>query len=314
VVSRSKNGTDLTDRRARQYFFIPMDEAVFFANLDESTEQCDSLFTDIAKSFRRNLEAVMLTVCVPFHLTAAGVQRSRFQQIHIAERIRADDESEEEANETALAIATDRFSREQQLPETVRHLASQVLESLDENLNQEDFARASAELLRQGTVSVWAAFEVLVQDLVATLLNAKPDVAVGLLTHERTKGLFQLKALPLDTLAAYNFNVSESLGSILLRHRTVDTVPVMKAVFRVLLPEGDKLKELLEQKDLWILNQRRHLLVHRRGIVDADYTEKTGDALAIGTELIISPSDLEHSLTLVAEVGVELINETSRSY
>lgn len=313
LVSQSQDRTEAI-RGARQHFFIPIDADVFFGDLDKAIAQSHSLFTDIAKSFRQNLEAVILTVSVPFHLTVAQVELLRFQQIHIAERIRAQDKPEDEAVESALAVATKRFSEEKQLPETITAMSKSVLLSLEENLKQKDFARASSELLRQSMISVWAAFEVLVQDLISALLNAKPLLAIGLLTNEHTKGLFQLKALPLDTLAAHNFNVSESLGSILIRHRALDTIPVMKTVIRVLLPKADKLKQLLEQKDLWILNQRRHLLVHRRGTVDRDYIDRTGDALDVGAELIINPSDLEHYLTLVAEIGVELLNETSRSY
>lgn len=29
---------------------------------------------------------------------------------------------------------------------------------------------------------------------------------------------------------------------------------------------------------MWLLSQRRHLIVHRRGIVDAQYLAKTGDS------------------------------------
>jgi hypothetical protein len=318
-VTISKNDPDTRVGKARQHFFIPVDESVFFEKLDEAIEQADSRFKDIAKSFRRNLEAVILTVSVPFHLTVAGAQRLRFQQIHIAERIRSrklvdEGATEEEANQKALSKATDRFSQEQQLEENIQQLSSQVLESLEANLREEEFSRASSELLRQGTASVWSAFEVLVQDLVTTLLNARPDVAIALLTHEHTKSLFQLKALPVDTLAAYNFNVSESLGSILIRHRSVDTVPVMKAVFGVLLPEAEKLRNILDQRDLWILNQRRHLLVHRRGVVDAAYLEKTGEIIFLGDELIIRPSDLEQYLTVVCKAGIELVNETTKHY
>jgi hypothetical protein len=221
-------------------------------------EQSKLPFRDNAKTFKRNLESVMLTVAVPFHLTVAGVHRLRFQQLHLAEKIRslkssAENESEEEeAQKRALAIARDRFSKEQELPENIKLLSNKILDTLEENLEQEEFARASSELLRQGVVSAWGALEVLVQDLVATLLNARPDVAVILLSHERTKALFQLKALPLGTLAAHNFNVSESLGSILIRQRSVDTVPVMKSVFSVLLPQSEKLREILDRKELWI--------------------------------------------------------------
>jgi hypothetical protein len=47
------------------------------------------MFAAIAKAFRRNLESVVLTVSVPYQLTAASIQQLRFQQVHIAEKIRA---------------------------------------------------------------------------------------------------------------------------------------------------------------------------------------------------------------------------------
>lgn len=158
-------------------------------------------------------------------------------------------------------------------------------------------------------VAVWGALEVLAQDVFVTLLNLNPASAVKLLTHERTKQLFQLKAIPLDMLSSYDFDVSECLGDILIRYRSVDTIPVMKAVFSVLLPESETLREALEQKDLWILNQRRHLVVHGRGIVDADYISKTGDTPTLGSELFIAPDDLERYLNVTANVGLELITE-----
>lgn len=54
--------------------------------------------------------------------------------------------------------------------------------------------------------------------------------------------------------------------------------------------------------------------MHRRGIVDADYIEKTGEAVALGDELVIGPDNLELHLTIVNEAGTELINETVRYY
>ena len=113
----------------------------------------------------------------------------------------------------------------------------------------------------------------------------------------------------MDTLSSYDFDVSECLGDILIRYRSVDTIPVIKAVFSVLFPESETLREALEQKDLWILNQRRHLVVHRRGIVDADYISKTGDTPMLGSELFIAPDDLERYLNVTANVGLELITE-----
>jgi hypothetical protein len=170
-------------------------------------------------------------------------------------------------------------------PETIQRFSNQILAELERSLSSEEFAHAASELLRQGTVSVWGALEVLVQDIFVSLINAKPNLAIELLTNEQSKRLFQLKAIPLDILSTCNFDLSGCFGDILIRNRSVDTIPAMKVVFGVLLPQSNKLRDILEQKELWVLNQRRHLIVHRRGIIDADYIARTGDSLASGLNL-----------------------------
>jgi hypothetical protein len=297
--------------RARQYFFIPIDEATIFAKLDVSIARALPGFAPITKAFRHNLTAVISTVSVPFHLIAAHVQGLRFQQIHLAESIRAQGiEGEGTVYEKALPIARERFSKEITEPEMIRQFSNQTLRELEQSLERGDLARAASELLRQGIVAVWGALEVLAQDVFVALLNANPKYAVQLLTHERTKHLFQLKAIPLDTLSNYDFDLSGSFGDILIRYRRVDTIPVIQAVFNVLLPKSENLRNALGQRDLWVLNQRRHLIVHRRGIVDAEYIAKTGESLTPGTVLVIRPDDLERYLQLTTDAGQQLINDT----
>lgn len=301
------NKTDSS--KARQHFFIPMNEEAVFAGLDECVARSLPVFAPLAEAFRHNLSAVIATVSVPFHLIAAHVQDLRFQQIHMAESIRAltPGGEDERVHEKALPIARERFSQEAKTPETIRRWSEQILRELEHSLGREDLARAASELLRQGTVAVWGALEVLAQDVFVALINGNPSSGIQLLTHERTKHFFQLKAIPLDTLSSYEFNLSGSFGDILIRYRSVDTIPVMKAVFGVLLPKRGELSTALEQKDLWILNQRRHLIVHRRGIVDTDYVSKTGEALLAGSELVIRPDDLERYLSLTTDAGLQLI-------
>jgi len=310
-MSETDERNETAISKAQRHFFIPIDETALFAKLDQAISGSLPVFAPLAKAFRHNLSAVISTVSVPFHLIAAHVQDLRFQQIHTAEAIRArigmSDVSTEVLYREALPIARERFSQESGSPETIRRWSDQILRELEQSLGREDLARAASELLRQGSIGIWAAFEVLASDVFETLLNANPSSAVQLLTHEGTKHLFQVKAIPLDTLSGYDFDLSRSFGDILIRYRSVDTIPVMKKVFGVLLPQSHKLTEALEQKDLWILNQRRHLIVHRRGIVDADYISKTGDSMAIGAELLITPDNLERYLNLTIDAGSELI-------
>jgi len=89
--------------------------------------------------------------------------------------------------------------------------------------------------------------------------------------------------------------------------RAVDTVPVMRAVFSALFPSANDLREALGHKSLWILNQRRHLIVHKRGVVDQEYLDKTGVDLQVGQQLRVTTSDLEQHLDVVVIVGCKLL-------
>jgi hypothetical protein len=181
-MTETGNSDVLPGKKALQHFFFPLDESTFFRDIDDAISRALPMFSAIAKAFRRNLESVVLTVSVPYQLTAASTQQLRFQQLHIAEKIRArtridEGETKEVAEQKALEIAKERFAEEQTVPEVINRFAEQILAELEQGLNREEFARAASELLRQGTVSVWGALEVLVQDIFVSLLNAKPNLS-----------------------------------------------------------------------------------------------------------------------------------------
>jgi hypothetical protein len=118
--------------------------------------------------------------------------------------------------------------------------------------------------------------------------------------------MFQLRNVAFETLALYDFNLSARMGDLLVQQHSVDTVSTMKSVFRVIAP-SESLQRALAQRSLWILNQRRHLIVHRRGVVDQAYLDTTGDAMPLGLELRVTPDELEDYLGRVRDVGIELI-------
>ena len=55
------------------------------------------------------------------------------------------------------------------------------------------------------------------------------------------------------------------------------TLSDIKDVFRTLFPTHTDLHATMKKDGLWLLWQRRHLLVHKRGLVDAAYLKQTGD-------------------------------------
>lgn len=62
-----------------------------------------------------------------------------------------------------------------------------------------------------------------------------------------------------------------------------------------------------EFRDLRILYQRRHLLAHQEGIVDADYVMKSGDGTyAVGQRLVVSEGDVAKLVMLVEKLATEI--------
>jgi len=292
------------------FFFPPTD---FYAEIDQVLPTLAPDFHGPAEAFRRNLESVISTTALPFQMATSAVLQRRFQQLNIAERIRARahiDESGEvpdSAQREAVEIARARFEEEKKAPDSANRVGDQVLADLVGLASHNAFGSAAFELLRQGTVLVWGALEVLAQDLFVVFVNQRPGAALDLMRDERTKRYFQLRDIPLDTLAEYDFDLSEKLGDVIVRDKAIDNLPTIRATFDVLAPGNEAMRTALAEDDLWNLNQRRHLIVHRRGIVDSAYLQKIGDVVAIGSDLRVSPKELERYLELVRTAGLSML-------
>lgn len=169
------------------------------------------------------------------------------------------------------------------------------------------FLRAASELLRQGSVLSWAALEVFSTDLFVQLLNLVPDLSINLLDDERTNKRFQLRNVALRTVHDFGYDLSKKMGNLFVQRQSIGSTEVMRDVFDVLCPESRPLRTLLQHDRLWLLNQRRNLIVHKRAVVDHFYLAATGEQLALGSTVEITPSDIEVDLHLVRDVGIELL-------
>jgi hypothetical protein len=199
-----------------------------------------------------------------------------------------------------------------------RHLASgqgRIGESMCDFLlgvyDDPTIPRAAAELHAQGTVLLWSAFEVLARALFSLCLNSEPRLALKIADNEVTKRLFQLKGLDLALLSQYGFDVSRAMGDILLQAHSLGNLIAIKQVFGAMFPDDSRLRDSLSDRELWILSQRRNLIVHNRGVVDAKYLENTNESLPVGSKLLISPHDVERALDVVCSTGTTLIRRVA---
>jgi hypothetical protein len=283
------------------------------AVLEVSLPTLPSGFTHLVESFRRNFLAVISTASMPFRIVSTNHTHWIFHQIFLAEKIRTlgpafGEKSEEEKLEIANNIARQKF--EAAMKEQREDRVQTILSDLEHLLIDAEMVSAAAELIRQSEALAWGTLEVLANDLFISLLNRKPQLTEDLIRDERTKKRFLIRDMS-DALTTYGYDLSRHMGDVLSRLVKIDDVETLRAIYQVLMPGNAELLSLLTDDNLWKLNQRRNLILHRRSIVDEAYLRNTGDTLPLGTELIISTEQLETDLLLVLRIGSSMLQSLS---
>jgi hypothetical protein len=167
-----------------------------------------------------------------------------------------------------------------------------------------------SQLLSQCTVLVWSTFEVLASDAFAMLLNKNPKKAALILRDEKIRKLYPLKDFFLEALEQADFDVSKTMGDILLEHRKLDSWDDICAMYNLLFPKSKKLTETLRQDKLRQLYLVRNLIVHRGGKVDNMFLQQMGiDQFKQfqGRTWHVTAKDFEDYLEVVLQAGLEIL-------
>ncbi len=287
--------------------------------VSELLERLDSSTKPIALAFLENIQSALSVLTMPFNYSWSTVHNLHRQRLFLAERIRSGgieaEEGEGEAQlemrrtETAIRIAAERLRDFTESEEGLEVLPGEICWHLLRSTENPELLAAAQELTRQGVVLIWSAFEVLARDLFTAILNQRPG-AINLLINSAARRRFLATKFELETLAAYDFDLSKSLGTILSQYESLNDLPGIKDVYLALFPGHPTLVASLSDPSLWPLFQRRNLIVHRRGIVDGQYRDKTGDDKPIGERLLVVPREVDCYVDSVVAAGTEMLGAT----
>ncbi len=304
-------------RKMQDHFFVPLDQSEVFTRLDKLIDELEARYRPLGQTFRYNLATMLSAVAMPFALASSSVHESHFQRFFMAERIRAraiedasqSDEQIEEAREREAYKKArprmDEFATSGEGKDTiVRGICSFLLASLE----TEELKLAARELVQQGVILMWSAFEILFRDTFELHLNLNPRKAALLAENVYTRKRFQVEKISLDTLVEHEFDFSERMGTVVFGQQDFSDLPTIKSACFVLFGSSAELVKCLNDPGLWLVYQRRHLLVHRRGIADKNYIDNTRDDIPLGSRLEVSPKDLEEHLKSVLNAGEALLH------
>ena len=225
-----------------------------FCNLQsgkDSLTQLDSLIKNLPEqcrspieTFKRNLSATAETMSLPHVMAIATVLNREYEFILLDERIAGHRKPHERAHKN--------FLKAQRLEKNLDRYAKHVKHILEGNLQNPAVRLAASELNSQCAVQLWSALEVFASDMFVTFLNTRPDLATRLIENDNTKRLFQLKGIPIETLAKYQFNLTSSMGNLLANYQSIDTVPLMKTIFGAILPNPKVISRVLSDRPLGV--------------------------------------------------------------
>lgn len=300
-----------------KYFFIPFDLEKEEKVIYDYLSQLPNSFGLIAQTFIDRLSATVQTTATPFLLANQAAHDSRYQRFSIAERIRApwierkqnegDVEFEVRSNAEARVKANSKMETFANSDEGIDELVAETARFLLHLHNTPNIQSVARELLLQGTVAIWSALEMLIGDSLTVLLDSRPDLVAKLLSDPNAKNKFELPKLKVEDLATRGFNLSNQMGRLLFADRDMSSLPNLKSACEALI-NSQSLREKLADPSVWKLNQNRHLIVHRRGLVDEEYLRKTGAKLALGAQLLVSPIDFEQFLRQALTTGIEFLS------
>jgi hypothetical protein len=196
----------------------------------------------------------------------------------------------------------------QESPEGRDVLNHEVCRFLLDFTKHEQVGEAAAQLLLQAAVLTWGAFEVLSRDIFRAYLNSTPRAYANLLADADVRKRFDLSRVSIERVAEFDFDLSGKLGDLLIDQNDLADLGGIKATFVALFPSDSSLRVALSERDLWLLFQRRSLIVHRRGLVDQRYLDASGDKQSIGSLLTLRPRELKRYLEVVTNAAVALIS------
>lgn len=264
------------------------------------------------QSFLSALTAISDAACLPNRISfglAWENERSRalLHALHTINRKGfLPNESHEEASARVLkqaqAAADEEMRTITQSEARFNHVFRRSIEALLFDPFQQTTEQAAKELRYQTTVAIWSSIEVLLKDQLIEIINWKPELAKRLTTDEIAKKRFEMPKLTLNELEERNFNFQNCMGDLLVRQRDASDLLTLKAAVGAICGKGD-LFSALESREIRLLNLQRHLIVHRRGIVDEKYLSLSGDQAQKGESVAIPPSSIVNFYRAAAKVG-----------
>ncbi|PZW48315.1 hypothetical protein C8P66_10562 [Humitalea rosea] len=305
-------GPDVFRAVTRSFLIATSDEMIEpLEKLILSDPLCRSLVDNVSSG----LHGVISAASLPFSLTSESINKRRFNQFYTAARIRGltfEDNGNLSKEQDILAFERARIEMEnfRNSKDGSNFIANTIVLELSRALSSRDIGAAAAELMNQALSSTWSIFENFASSFIVEWINSDPRRASKVLNCPGLKSYFGKFSIDLDTINENLFDLTKSMGSVLFKGKRLDNINVIRSAISALLSNLNVSKII--GNDLWLLNQRRHLLVHKRGLIDREYLSRTGDKMNIGDSIIVTSDDIIKYILAVRQAVIAIVEAAEK--
>ena len=250
----------------------------------------------IADTFAQNVDSLLGMISLPYAML-------RFGQVSIRKVYRAILAALRKTNFTVNQWALSDEAEEKVSEEIAEFVANEppdklitpdfAEKDLQLLLGIKEINRATRALLFGGLAYMWASFECALKEAWVAALNARPKSlaypAITMSPNETEVSGLSAKSISVGLLSKYSFDVKSKLGTLLAPKYDFTSVRGICRAYSAVFCKED-MEKLLDDILLRELEATRHLIVHRSGIIDSEYNERTGQNLPEGRLLELSGS------------------------
>ncbi len=156
----------------------------------------------------------------------------------------------------------------------------------------------------------WGAFETFADNLLKWTIDADVNILQQLVAAGTEiwgeKADKWHKKIQEQQQANPNLSVGEAYALVRTRLGRPVNLQSTQTLYKVMLAGNAQVDASLTSKDMQMLEARRHLFVHRQGIADDKYIQKTGDKCQNGAAIEVLPEELRRYFRAITQAGLNL--------
>lgn len=253
-------------KQMREAFYVPRNEDRLLGKVNNLLSEAPPEYAAVLRSFADSISSINSVLSLPYTMAEDSVSRALFHNYFMAESIRglpdaAEEETEaEEDKQTRQRIAHERASKKfdeflstpDGRDKYVYRLSQYLMDFVESDAPKMGRVKCGfGELLLQGVVLVWSAFEMACRDVAERFVDRNPTTVSHLLENPTLKKRLGSFRFQVEVLAEYEFDLSKSMGEVLLSGQDFSDLPTLKAVAKSLVVGNDYLYQLLDSPKLW---------------------------------------------------------------